>query len=152
LPSSPQAMVYCLSRLRRIGNILSILLILSKNLGESMRCVNDTCSNCLPTQSSEEPKKDSLFTALFTVSGKHGYFDRAFYCKTVPMHLEALDFVKGFRCHVAPATRRARNKLFPKVPSFTSPTHPPSTMFLKYSIVFFNPFEESFATLPNTSV
>ena len=41
------------------GNILSILLILSKNPGESMRCVNDTCGNCLPTQNSEEPKKPS---------------------------------------------------------------------------------------------
>ncbi|MFH1019929.1 MAG: hypothetical protein V1782_04835, partial [Pseudomonadota bacterium] len=55
LPSSPQVMVYCLSGFRPAGNILSILLILSKNPGESMRCVNDTCSNCLPTQNSEEP-------------------------------------------------------------------------------------------------
>jgi hypothetical protein len=48
-------MVYCLTGFRLAGNILSILLILSKNLGESMRCVNDTCGNCLPTQNSEEP-------------------------------------------------------------------------------------------------
>jgi len=47
-------MVYCLSGVRPAGNILSILLILSKNLGELMRCVNDTCSNCLPTQNSEK--------------------------------------------------------------------------------------------------
>jgi hypothetical protein len=40
---------------RLAGNILTILLILSKNLGESMRCVNDTCGNCLLTQNSEEP-------------------------------------------------------------------------------------------------
>ena len=32
------------------GNILSILLILSK-----MNHVNDTCGNCLPTQNSEDP-------------------------------------------------------------------------------------------------
>jgi len=37
------------------GNILSILLILSKNLGDSMRCAEYACSNCLPTQNSEEP-------------------------------------------------------------------------------------------------
>ena len=37
---------------RPAGDILSIL---SKNPGESMRCVNDTCGNCLPTQNNEEP-------------------------------------------------------------------------------------------------
>jgi hypothetical protein len=33
LPSSPQAMAYCLSGFRPAGKILSILLILSKNIG-----------------------------------------------------------------------------------------------------------------------
>jgi hypothetical protein len=40
---------------RPAGDILTILLILSKNLGESMRCANETCCNCLPTQNSEAP-------------------------------------------------------------------------------------------------
>jgi hypothetical protein len=55
LSPSPQAMAYCLSGFRPAGKILSILLILSKNPGELTRCVEGACSNCLPTQNSEEP-------------------------------------------------------------------------------------------------
>ena len=48
-------------------------------------------------------------------SDEHGYFYRALYCKTVPVHLYSLYFVKGFRCHVtftACRTRNYRNVLY----------------------------------------
>jgi len=63
---------------RPAGNILSILLIMSKNLGESICYAEYTCSNYLPTQNSEEPFKYSNYSGARSKNKKEtcvGYGD-----------------------------------------------------------------------------